>query len=124
MLNITIGVIGTRSRNTQKDYIKVKNLFLEFYEEGDSICSGLCPEGGDRFAVIIARILRIPEDKRLWFPANWKKFGKAAGFIRNIDIARNSDILIACIADNRKGGTEDTIKKFLKTNKKEDLFLV
>jgi len=46
------------------------------------------------------------------YPADWKKYGKASGFIRNDDIAKDSDVLIACVADDRKGGTEDTIKKF------------
>jgi len=119
-----IGVIGTRSRNTLEDYIKVHRKFLEHYEPGDSICSGLCPKGGDKFAVLIAAELKLSKEKRLWFPANWKKFGRAAGFIRNIDIAKNSDILIACVSKDRTGGTEDTIKKFLKDKDENCLILV
>jgi hypothetical protein len=120
----TIGVIGTRSRNTLEDYIKVHKKFHEYYKPGDSICSGLCPKGGDRFAVAIANKLDLPKDKRMWFPANWKKFGRAAGFTRNTDIAENSDILIACVSKDRTGGTEDTIKKFLKEKDKSNLILV
>ena len=47
------------------------------------------------------------------FHADWEKFGRGAGFVRNGDIANNSDVLIACVAKDRKGGTEDTIGKFL-----------
>ena len=119
-----IGVIGTRSRNTLEDYIKVQKKFLEYYKPGDSICSGLCPKGGDKFAVLIAANLKLSKEKRLWFPANWKKFGRAAGFIRNTDIAENSDILIACVSKDRTGGTEDTIKKFLKEKDENSLILV
>ena len=119
-----IGVIGTRSRNTLEDYIKVHEKFLEYYKVGDSICSGLCPKGGDRFAVLIAANLKLPKEKQLWFPANWKKFGRAAGFIRNTDIAENSDILIACVSKDRTGGTEDTIKKFLKEKDRNNLILI
>ena len=120
----TIGVIGTRSRNSDEDYCKVRDVFYRHYTTDDSICSGLCPKGGDRFAVLLADALELPESKRLWFPANWKKFGRAAGFIRNVDIAENSDILIACVSKNRTGGTEDTIKKFLKKKNESNLILV
>ena len=120
----TIGVIGTRRRNTADDYTKVYDAFCTHYKPGDSICSGLCPKGGDKFAVLIAATLSLPRDKRIWFPANWKKFGRAAGFIRNVDIADNSDILIACVSKDRTGGTEDTIKKFLKKKDESNLILV
>lgn len=109
-----IGIIGTRRRDSDQDFHAVYNEFSKYYEPGDKICSGLCPKGGDRFAVIIANKLGLPKDKRIWFPADWKRHGRAAGFIRNTDIAKNSDILIACVAPDRKGGTEDTIKKWKK----------
>lgn len=116
----TIGIIGTRRRDSKEDFDIVHEEFLKHYEPGDTICSGLCPQGGDRFAVILARKYKT---KKNWHPANWKRFGRGAGFIRNAYIARDSDILIACVAADRKGGTEDTIKRFLKAGKKE-LYLV
>lgn len=119
----TIGVIGTRRRNSDKDKQVVVSKFLEVYELGDRICSGLCPEGADSFAVMIQdHIIREPEP--LWFPANWKKYGKSAGFIRNTDIALNSNVLIACVSEDRTGGTEDTIKKFIKFHGAQNLILV
>lgn len=120
----TIGVVGSRSRDTEQDFEIVKKKFMEVYAPGDIICSGLCSRGADRFAVIIADELNLPENERLWFPANWDKYKKAAGFIRNTDIARESAVLIACVADDRKGGTEDTVKKFIKFHGKENLILV
>lgn len=116
----TIGIIGTRRRDSKKDFTLVRNAFTKNYVSGDTICSGLCPQGGDRFAVLLAKEFST---KTLWFPANWKLYGKGAGFIRNSDIAANSDLLIACIAEDRKGGTEDTIKKF-KGLGKDNLILV
>lgn len=117
----TIGIVGSRRRNSEKDYEAVAKAFDEVYEKGDIVCSGLCPKGGDRFAVVLAGIYETPT---LWFPAEWDKHGKAAGFIRNTDIAKSSDILIACVASNRKGGTEDTIKKFVKDKGADNLILV
>ena len=118
-----IGVVGTRRRDKEEDFQEVWKAFGEVYEEGDSICSGLCPKGGDRFAVIIANRLGLPNDKRMWFPPDWKKYGRFAGFIRNTPIAENSDILIACVSEDRTGGTEDTIKKFKKFHGKEPILV-
>lgn len=119
----TIGIIGTRRRDSLKDFLQVAQVFTEYYERYDSICSGLCPQGGDRFAVVLADVCRLEKKQRLWFPAEWERYGKGAGFKRNIDIANNSDILIACVASDRKGGTEDTIKKFLLNHSKDKLLL-
>jgi len=105
-----IGIIGTRRRDTNEDLKRVNDAFLKIYEEGDKICSGLCPQGGDRFAVILSKLYNVTP---IWYPAEWRKYGKGAGFKRNTYIARDSDVLIACVAPNRKGGTEDTIKKYL-----------
>lgn len=123
-----IGIIGTRKRNIRTDFIKVKDAFFAVYEEGDWIISGGCEKGGDVFAEALARLFGIPI---LILHARWRHdwnkekktfdrtFNKAAGFIRNTPIAEHSDILIACVQDDRTGGAEDTIKKFEKMGKGE-----
>tara|TARA_Y100000034_G_scaffold85857_1_gene102926 strand:+ start:557 stop:913 length:357 start_codon:yes stop_codon:yes gene_type:complete len=116
----TIGIIGSRRRNTARDHLLVQKEFDRIYKEGDRIVSGGCPKGGDRFAQIIAVqrgitiIIHYPD---------WKRLGKTAGFVRNAKIAKESDVLIACVSKDRTGGTEDTIKKFEKIGKK-DLIIV
>jgi hypothetical protein len=105
MANKVIGIVGTRRRDADGDFEAVREAFLAVYEDGDTICSGLCPKGADRFAVALSEQYGT---KTLWFPAKWDKYGKSAGMKRNTDIARNSDILIACVAEDRRGGTEDT----------------
>lgn len=126
-----IGIIGTRRRNIRTDFIKVKDAFFEVYEDGDWIVSGGCPEGGDAFAEKIARDFGIPI---LTLHARWnhkwideekkfiRKYNQAAGFIRNGPIAEHSDVIIACVADDRTGGTEDTLKKFEKDKIREKRF--
>ncbi len=116
-----IGIIGTRRRDNPEAYMKVVKEFFNIYEEGDWIVSGGCILGGDRFAQVIAKKYGIPI---LIFYANWDKYKKGAGFVRNIDIAKNSDKLIACVSSNRTGGTEDTIKKYMAQNKEHFLILV
>ena len=117
----TIGIVGSRRKNQDTHYKKVLKAFYEVYEENDVIVSGGCPKGGDKFAYWIAKEMGLT--MTIHFPA-WDRFGKAAGFIRNTKIASDADILIACASDDREGGTEDTIKKFLKDNPEENLRIV
>lgn len=117
----TIGIIGTRKKNNEQYYKIVEKEFLKHYEKGDRICSGLCPRGADMFAL---RLSNAYKTETLWFPAKWNKYGRSAGFKRNIDIALNSDILIALVSDDRTGGTEDTIRKFIKFHKKSNLIII
>lgn len=44
------------------------------------------------------------------YMADWQKHGKSAGFIRNSEIVKNSDIIIA-FWDGESKGTLDTMKK-------------
>jgi len=111
-----IGIIGSRRRNKYEDYKAILACFEEVYEEGDWICSGGCPQGGDAMAETIGRQKGIP---LLLFPPDWKRYGKSAGFVRNKTIAEHSDVLIACVHLSRTGGTEHTIKCFLTEGKTE-----
>ncbi len=106
-----VGIIGTRARDSYEDYQILYNYFNTFSNKSKVvIVSGLCAKGGDKFATILYKTFGT---KKLWFPAQWDKYGKAkAGFIRNTDIAMVSDIIIALVRQDRKGGTEDTIIKF------------
>ena len=104
-----IGIVGTRRRNSQKDFLQCEKKFLDVYEDGDEIVSGGCPQGADRYAEVIAKKHQIPI--KIYY-AQWNKLGKRAGFARNGDIAQDADVLIAVVSDDRSGGTEDTIKKF------------
>jgi hypothetical protein len=116
-----IGIIGSRSRDSENDFTIVRKKFIEIYQDGDWICSGGCPHGGDRFA----RLLHIEfSTPYLEFPANWKKYGKSAGYRRNADIAKASDVLIACVNEARTGGVEDTIERFYSHNNKEMVYIV
>jgi len=117
-----IGIIGSRRRNKQKDYNAILKVLLPYIRVKSyvHIISGGCPSGGDHFAEIIAKRYGLPIT--IYYP-DWK-IGKSAGFFRNTYIAEDSKILIACVASDRKGGTEDTIKKFLAYNQKGKLILV
>lgn len=116
-----IGIIGTRRRDSSLAYKVVYDKFLEIYEEGDWIISGGCEKGGDRFAEVIAKKDGVPI---LIFYPNKKKGYPACLFMRNTDVATQSDVIIACVATDRTGGTEDTLKKFKKVKSNGIVYLV
>lgn len=117
-----IGVIGSRRRDSEEDLRCTERAVLTIYEPGDVIVSGGCKQGGDRFSEFISRqllgiepIIFLPDKSKL-DPVLMSKNPHAAyaviNYARNTLIANKSDELIACVAPDRKGGTEDTIKKF------------
>ena len=118
-----IGIIGSRRRNSSEDFEALKKALDEIYEDGDVLVSGGCPKGGDAMAEKIAKDNGY--SITIHYP-NWEKYGKSAGFQRNGKIAEDCDILLALVAGDRKGGTEDTIRKAEKLNKSivilQDLF--
>ena len=116
-----IGIVGSRRRDAHDDFTKCLSVFQSIYDEGDRIVSGGCPKGGDRFAEILADQLATPIEI---FYAEWDKYGRGAGFKRNTYIAQASDVLIACVAADRTGGTEDTVRKFQKLRPTCQLILV
>ena len=127
-----IAIIGSRRRDTEEDYNAVYNEFKRWYDDGDIIVSGGCKKGGDRFAEIIASKLQMTEKngkliihrpKLILENSPYYMYVKA-NYERNTLIARDADILIACVSPDRKGGTEDTIKKFIRINNMEKIILV
>lgn len=50
------------------------------------------------------------------YPAEWNKYGKSAGFIRNQTIVDNCDMVLA-FWDGQSRGTADTIEKAKKAKK-------
>lgn len=128
-----IGIVGSRRRDSEEDW----NLLVDKLSELDTthqlrypyvFVSGGCPKGADSFAEIIARklgihiIIHYPDRGSLpEKPMRWD-FAKI-NYDRNTLIARDSDILIALVAPDRKGGTEHCIKQYLKLGKTK-LFLI
>ncbi len=125
-----IGIVGSRRRDSMNDLEVVERALHAIWEPGDGIVSGGCPKGGDRFAEILAHRLGVrptihyPDrsklDPKLPARAAWAK----VNYARNSLIARDSDVLIACVAADRKGGTEHTIREFQRIHPKGQVILV
>lgn len=122
-----IGIVGSRRRNTFEDYDLIVDALESVYDTGDVMISGGCKQGADSFAKDInintngaVRLIEfLPDSQKREYLIKEKNVPHRAAHAivnneRNTLIAERSDILIACVASDRKGGTEDTIKKFLK----------
>jgi hypothetical protein len=117
---MTIGIIGSRRRDERADRLAVTTVFSKIYEYGDTIVSGGCPKGGDCFAEGIATQCDInirihyPDKSQLDVRLPYRVAYAKIAYARNELIARDADVLIAVVAPDRKGGTEHTIKCFLR----------
>lgn len=109
-----IGIVGSRTRNTDDDLKKTIKGFSDLirkynFEEGEiMIISGGAKKGGDRFAEIIAE--QFACHKTIYYP-QYRLYGKTAPLVRNSQIAKFSDFLVACW-DNKSAGTANTINAF------------
>ena len=109
-----IGIVGSRRRATDADQLLLMGEFTKIFNPGDRLVSGGCPTGGDAYAEWIAKKKGLTIT--IHYP-NWDA-GKHAGFERNSKIAEDCDILLALVASDRTGGTEDTIEKTKALGKK------
>ncbi len=111
---IKIAIVGSRNFN---DYETLKNVVDKIISEiSDSeiiIVSGGA-KGVDSLAELYAKEKNY---KMLIFKPEWKRYGKGAGIIRNKEIVKNSDIVIAFKSINSKG-TNNTIQTAIKEGKK------
>lgn len=111
-----LGIIGSRRRCSPEDKRLVRDKILEL--NPSMIISGGCARGADSFAEEFARLLGV--SITIFYPKppvgrgrqHWIK----AYYERNQRIALESDHLIALVAPDRRGGTENTINYFKERN--------
>lgn len=126
-----VGIIGARSRNEFHDKTKIRTTLLDILQRNaiETIISGGAKKGGDRFAEELAKEFGLPT--QIFYPKTYTTPGYLA---RNVLIAKNSNLLVACvdpefntieqILNSKTGGTNFTVKEFLKISSKENLYLV
>jgi hypothetical protein len=91
---------------TNYDALKAAFAWTELKLDGLEIISG-CARGVDSLAIEFAEEHNLILHK---FPADWKTNGKAAGFIRNQQMADFADSLLA-LWDGSSRGTQDMINR-------------
>jgi hypothetical protein len=103
-----IAIIGSRTFN---DYYTLQETLNPYKFKITTVVSGAA-KGADLLGEKWALENNI---KTLIFPADWNKYGKRAGFIRNKDIIKNCDYVIA-FWDNKSKGTAHSISLCKKYN--------
>ncbi len=106
-----IGIVGSRSFD---DYNYLEEKILNDFEIGNInlIISGGAG-GADTLGIEFAEKHCI---KTKIFKPDWKRYGEAAGPIRNEQIVEEADVIIA-FWDGESKGTKDTIDKAVKNSK-------
>jgi len=119
-----LGIVGSRRRCTKEDKALIKKMILKL--KPDRLVSGGCRTGADKFAEELAKELKIPIQIFLpSFPSTGSYYSYVSAYYkRNKQIAMYSDKLLAVVAPDRKGGTENTIMHFLKNHKKGKLMIL
>lgn len=100
-------IAGGRDFN---DYNKLKYICDFHIKDGDEIVSGKA-RGADSLGEVYANEMKLNVKE---FPADWNKYGKSAGYIRNEEMAKYADRLIA-FWDGKSKGTKhmiDLAKKY------------
>ena len=109
------------SRNvTEYDELKhaIVNLSIVIHDVTEVVSGGA--RGADALGEKFAKEYNIPLKI---FPANWDKHGKSAGYIRNAEMAKYADTLLA-LWDEESRGTKHMIDLMSKEKKKTYVYVV
>ncbi len=117
-----IAFVGSRNWPAEKiDYIvfKLSRLLLEAFGvvEDVTIISGGAA-GVDTWSIVEAKKIGFPTQI---FPADWNRYGKSAGYIRNEEMVKAADGVIA-FWDGRSRGTKHSIDLALQHKKHLEVF--
>ena len=118
-MTTTIAIVGSRRRTDRASIIRLVAYLQTTYGYME-IISGGC-RGPDTWAIEAAERARIPTHiYRPNFPQQGAPYHAIveACYARNQQVAEACDILFAFVAPDRRGGTEDTIRRATRLNKR------
>lgn len=98
-------IAGTRTV-TRPEHLREALAACGWAGEVREVVSGACPDSPDMLGEAWAAEQRLPVRR---FRPDWKGLGRAAGPIRNAEMCRNADALIA-LWDGRSPGTASAIR--------------
>lgn len=98
-----IRVLITGSRNWE-DADLIRKVFNQVDEKQEvTLISGACPDGADSIAEQVADELGWAIERH---PADWDKWGKRAGYVRNQEMVDSGvDLCLAFIRNNSRGAS-------------------
>lgn len=97
-------IAGSRSFDDYDMLVKTMDMVLQNITDEIQVVCGMAAGAdtlGERYAK--ERGFQIA-----YFPADWKKYGRAAGFNRNVEMAKNADALVA-FWDGKSKGTKHMV---------------
>ena len=95
-------ILVTGSR-TWTDEATIRQALARHYRPGAVLVSGACPRGADAIAERIWHELGGQVERH---PAEWDRWGRAAGFRRNAEMVRlGASVCMAFIRDRSRGAT-------------------
>ena len=106
-----VAIVGSRNYIDYENFKEYLFNLISLTDESEIVSGGA--RGTDAMAKQLAKERNI---KYTEFPADWEKYGKKAGYIRNNQIAKYSDICIAFLLGKSKG-TRITVKEFKRLDK-------
>jgi hypothetical protein len=109
-----IAVIGSRDFS---DYSYLESRLLLHFNENDVLVSGGA-RGADRLAESFADKHDFAKEI---YPADWQRFGRSAGFRRNVDIINACDYVVA-FWDGVSKGTSHSIELAKKAGKQVKIY--
>lgn len=87
-------IAGSRNYIDEQDFMQRMNAISMKYghwiQKTTEVVSGTA-RGADQLGEKWAKLMDLPITE---FPANWEKFGRSAGFIRNGEMAQYADALV------------------------------
>lgn len=109
-----LAIVGSRDF----PYLWMVGRYLDEKRPAEVVSGGA--KGVDTAAERWANKNGVPFKK---FPADWNKYGKGAGFVRNQQIVDYANCVVA-FQYNKSNGTADTITKALKAEKLREVISV
>lgn len=106
-------IAGSRDFKNAKLFSKTMQDFVEFHAVPSEIISGGCPSGADYYGERWAESHYV---QIKLFPADWNKHGKAAGPIRNQQMAAYADRALI-FWDGKSKGSQSMIEEMKRLNK-------
>ena len=114
MSDLRIIVTGGRKRDSEDDYTRMVNILVDIGEYWCRavdlvIIQGGCPTGVDALARRFADEYDVAMES---YPADWARYGRAAGLKRNQAMAdAGADLCLAFPSLGRSAGTWDMIRR-------------